>query len=745
MGRASIKSNDAIPLPHDGPLQVLLQRSNDAGSLGGHGDFVTKTALEVLQSSVATESSPTILVLLASLRTAKTIKEQLQTLQAFRNKSLQEQKRQHQQQLAAVKEVPDDESETSRLYPVLLYRVLLEGFLSLHTPIPLRRAIQANLDGIYAAAQDSSQFREIGIHVLRSILVPADKVPSPFWHHPLHSVHEALNYKSTHDFLLDHPQNDNQLLEALLLFLQDYAKQKLRPVLDPVMMPSKEEDETTALELVDQTVTTAMEQCIQWAGILKTVLADTPPSMLVGAMVGSDSRVDDSKDCSILYHFESFLLQIMTCRITPEDSLSNLGMAYSRVLLVQSTVLLPKLEENDDSTEWSMATKVTDIVEKKLPNLVAIAMIQGLAATTPIEVMLQESQCLLQYFRQQSNHADPGVRLAALRGIHTLISRCLTRVTGSSSVRASQVEPIRNLTDGTLEIVLQAWENPPNRRLGNAIPQLFEKLVSLMQELGQASRGQEPDKDGSLQPDGPFRHLLMQLLGQPTNRKGRYKALETLLPIVGARQVISLGGRWRLLETLLEGIGDRNSHSAGVIADLWGKILTDLLMDMLFDEMSGDGDDVATSNKTKNIKAFPPELVHQVLPLWWDVWVPSLAAALLSTTPSRRKHVASFCLPRLVAMVGGRKMRKEASSTFGSLLQTIQLHARSGEGVETNGSHIFGSVADRELWATMEVSNVCSLLYLEAITAILNRAFSLSCATVGHQACPQRETCGCDS
>ena len=104
-------------------------------------------------------------------------------------------------------------------------------------------------------------------------------------------------------------------------------------------------------------------------------------------------------------------------------------------------------------------------------------MVQGLAATAPIEVMLQESQSLLQYFQQQSDEADPGVRLAALKGIHTLISRCVTRITQDEVLTAFQVQAMEKTTETALEIVLQAWEDPPNRRLGNAIPSLFQKLV----------------------------------------------------------------------------------------------------------------------------------------------------------------------------------------------------------------------------------------------------------------------------
>ncbi|CAB9528615.1 adenoma-associated protein homolog (Partial), partial [Seminavis robusta] len=520
------------------------------------------------------------------------------------------------------------------------------------------------------------------------------------WQQPLHSLHEALNYKVTHDLLILTSHN-KPLANQLFAFLHHYAKQQILPILETTLSPTTKEDDENVF-FVEQEVTRSIQQAIQWAGILKTVLADAPPSLII---------LHDNDD-DMLEFCESFLHQIMTCRMVPVDSLSNLGMAYSRVVL-----LLRKRKQVQDE---DLAQLVDNLVAQQLSDMTTIAMIQGLAATAPIKVMLHTSPCFMQYFQRLAHHSDPGVRLVALKGIHTLISRCYTlciATTATTPVTTSELEAIQDMTEGTLEMVLAAWENPPNRRLGSAIQSLFQKLIALMQELGQqqiTTLETTSAADSIVMEDAAnMTKLVMRLLAQPSNRRGRYKALETLLPIVGARKILEFGGKGKLMEALLGGIGDRNSHSAGVIADLWEKILSDLLLDMLLLDTaagglaSGDDDNkggdpkVSEKKKPGGIKDFSSDLIQRVLPKWWDVWVPNLASALLSETASRRKHVASFCLPRVVAMVGGRKRRQEASSTFACLLRTIHSTAISESG-SSSGSVILAA-PDRELWATLEV------------------------------------------
>ncbi|CAB9508423.1 Putative death-receptor fusion protein (DUF2428) (Partial), partial [Seminavis robusta] len=468
MGRASLKSNEPIRLPHDGPLHNLLlqqqEKDNEHAREEGQ-DEVLRMALSCLQNgpSVNDDSNhdvdqQSIVGLLASLQQAKTIKEQLQTLQTFRSKS-----KQQQQQKDST-----ESSDASVSYRRVLYRILMEWFLSIQTPVPLRRAIQANLDGLTAPQlqHDTSQ-NDIACHVLTSILVVVSS--NNHWQQPLHSLHEALNYKVTHDLLILTSHN-KPLANQLFAFLHHYAKQQILPILETTLSnhPTTKLDEN--IFFVEQEVTRAIQQAIQWAGILKTVLADAPPSLII---------LHDNDD-DMLEFSESFLHQIMTCRMVPVDSLSNLGMAYSRVVLM----LRRRKQVQDDD----LAQLVDNLVAQQLSDMTTIAMIQGLAATAPIKVMLHTSRCFMQYFRRLAHHSDPGVRLVALKGIHTLISRCYTlciATTATTPVTTSELEAIQYMTEGTLEMVLAAWENPPNRRLGSAIQSLFQKLIALMQELGQ--------------------------------------------------------------------------------------------------------------------------------------------------------------------------------------------------------------------------------------------------------------------
>ena len=764
MGRASIKSNDPIPLPHDGPLhQRLLRKAATTGVEDGSvddvslnwKDRVTTVALDFLQENSNTRAKENnnkedsecqrILQLLQTLRTAPKIKDQLQALQLFRSATTNPKK-------ASI--LSNEDSITATISPQLclyrsaLYRILLEWFLSYKTPLPLRRAIQGNLEGLQhqitvkegtTTKQSSLQTcLELRLEVLQSFLVQDESTLSSLpWEQPLHSLHEALNYASTHDTILllnnndttnpSIPVRDNRPMQVLH-FLQGYAESNLRPILlsNDADQPSGKRVGTVMF--VEQEVTDAMQRAIQWATILKTVLADAPSLAINGATstVQNSFQQPNTNSDDLFQFFQDFVWDIMLLQITPADSLSKLGMAHSRVLLLQKP---PSTESS--ATNTCLSTHIPELVAQQLPALVTIALVQGLAATVPIQIMLVESDALLQYFQQQSLEADPGVRLAALKGIHTLISRCLTRALRCSNSNISkeesqalsllEIEEMQTLTQQTLEIVLQAWESPPNRRLGSAIPSLFEKLVSLMQELGRQHQDDSDSKDTGQQ-QVAFQDLVKRLLAQPSNRKGRYKALETLLPIVGARNMIALGREWKLMESLLEGIGDRNSHSAGAIADLWQKILTDLLQDMLANTEAVISDPlVATSdveNKKKRRKAeYPIAIVQQGVPVWCNDWVPSLAEALLSSAKSRRKHVAQFCLPRIASMLGGRKKQDENAMTFALLLQAIHLSES-----EQNGGVNLGEVeglSDRVLWATLETIKHSNVDKIGNITPML--------------------------
>jgi hypothetical protein len=134
MGRASIKSNGLISLPHNGPLYYFWSDEQDHHDGVG---VVLQTALAWLASSHTgggilltkktdqpNNEATKMLSLVSLLLTANTIKEQLRALQNFQSQcSLPQRKQQNPSS--------SDESDTHidqdiYLYQTVLYRILLE-------------------------------------------------------------------------------------------------------------------------------------------------------------------------------------------------------------------------------------------------------------------------------------------------------------------------------------------------------------------------------------------------------------------------------------------------------------------------------------------------------------------------------------------------------------------------------------------------------------------------------------------
>merc|ERR1711862_720125 len=67
--------------------------------------------------------------------------------------------------------------------------------------------------------------------------------------------------------------------------------------------------------------------------------------------------------------------------------------------------------------------------------------------------------------------------------------------------------------------------------------------------------------------------ILPKLLLQPTYRKGKYQALEVILPYIGAHTLLS-SSNLKLLYSLVNNIGNKeNLHITNVMAELWKIIL----------------------------------------------------------------------------------------------------------------------------------------------------------------------------
>ena len=123
---------------------------------------------------------------------------------------------------------------------------------------------------------------------------------------------------------------------------------------------------------------------------------------------------------------------------------------------------------------------------KHLPPLNVLATFQGIAATLPDEILVKQeilrhplASTLLSYAEVET---DPAARLSALRGLHTVLNRCLS-ILKLPNLPLPFTNYIPILVESTLKIVLECWENPPGKQVASAIPGLFKSLVPLLDSL----------------------------------------------------------------------------------------------------------------------------------------------------------------------------------------------------------------------------------------------------------------------
>ncbi|KAL3934492.1 MAG: hypothetical protein SGBAC_009804 [Bacillariaceae sp.] len=472
---------------------------------------------------------------------------------------------------------------------IALYRLLLEWSLSIQTTVPLRRTTQSII------AQDKN-IEEVSKKVLVSIW------SSTSWKNPLMSLETALNSPILKPILQD------ALLNDCLTFLHTTY------ISEP-------------LDSKDLTSDSMAEIGSRLSEILKLLL---------------NNHEDKIPHCEEL---RQYILMLFQCTSLPIDAYNTLGIVYGRLLLCSGT-------ESLSETAIDEVQQIDD-THGNLSSLPRLQLVKGIAATMSLDNLMNTQNkaqisplnaCWWYILNACRSSTDPMVRCAGLKGLSTLASRLLSLKESNNSYA--------EIVNETLDVVLQAWENPPLRKIGAAIPSLFESLVKLLQQ---------EELEG----------VISSILKQPVNRKGRYLALDILLPYMPRNQVIRP-------ESLLEGVGDRGANT-GAIADLWKKLLLHLWSQTVEESSSSD----------------------ECFESWKDQWIPSLSKALVMQGLSRRRQVAAFCVPRVVDMMKkSKELSSYLSSVFVELLKRIGDLNQSVRRVVIDDSE---TLEDRALWAQLDV------------------------------------------
>lgn len=670
MGKKA-KVAEAIPVPHDGFIRFSLNHSSDDEINENSSAGVTE-ALAVL--SLNSSESSHVEQLWRALTTSTQNRDQLQALQTFRN--------------ALPKPGSAQVIRSNAAVFVGTYRVLLELSLSHMTNQPLRRAIRANMDAL-CEILDTEILYGIHRHVVTTIW------QLKFWENPLQTLFEALNYPPMNHIIV---ASEHSILSALDLLHK--TSLSMLPVLDQSSFYVADD----AIPLTEVT-----EADVELTAEIATTL-----KVLLTNLLQQEGFSFTSGMNAVLKELQLFLWKGITCSAFHAEGLSKLGVAYGQTLLV-SWIHMPVARISERALE-----RIQHVVaDSVLPPLNTLCSVHGISVVLSDDVLVYGSPLslledhLAKYLLCQCSHAIDGqTRLAALRSLQTLLSRCCSIVRRDNAVSDMFLANMDNLTQETLHVVMTAWENPPGRQVAGAIPGLFNSLVDVIETLhpkqGKAASG--------------LQGLVGRVLSQPVNQKGRYIALETLLPIIGAKTLMVSGGG-RLVTSLVKGVGDRG-HTAGNIACLLGKILSKRREEM--NQESGFVIDEGASINRKERRKLEQRLANgdevqleittpQILPEWIELWAPDFARGLLSKSHVRRKQVSSFCIPLLITMVGGSSRRMDASYAMSVLLKFLE---NEYESHKVKGivlpvlSYDAETFDDIFLWAKLEIARQASALKL---------------------------------
>lgn len=689
MGKSGAKGARAIPVPHDGPIfHYFLQKDKErecerqceCGTVG------IEEALELLnrlkryhgcnESESNSKHESRNEQFWRTLFDAAQISSQLHDLQAYRSSLIHrpkgvESSDPQQQQLELEGEGEEKENAATMMGT---YRLLLEWSISVNTTPTIRRAIHSSLDALAPFVPNHFELIEQVVSSVLNNENNGNDNNNKWWQTPVGTLFEILSYQPMRRLILQdggalvNTTNNSNCTKALKLL--QCAAQQLQPVLEQYSFQNINNNTlpsscTLAVPILfGKHVVETVEQSLNIANTLKHILTtilsqldDINHGVGVGAAAGTSNKRDagdlysssSSPSCTrrantnakddifvtVMSQLESFLWQVIVCRVTHVDGLSITGVAYAQTLTYRwnrANTIHPApmraeriaaqaaavIQDLQHVTTAVVATTIQHDESSSSPQLLipplnVLCVVQGIAATLQNHVLVcrgsyssatQTAPILISplasHLLEQCRHStDSAVRLSALRGFNTLLSRCHTIL---NSTHPEFAHHAKDLTQDALEICLQTWENPPGRQVENAIPSLFGSLISLLQVLTagttkekeeemtieyNASGGKHDNNatgSGSVSGSATFNDvsslnaLVCRVLAQPLNRKGRYLALEILLPVLGAKKLLDIGGD-ELVASLVSGIGDR-SHNAGAISDLLGKLLARLREEM---------------------------------------------------------------------------------------------------------------------------------------------------------------------
>ena len=677
-----------------GSLQMLQYGANTGSTI----TTATTTSSSSTTENEMSNDERVLQVLLQTLIQPATthIHSQLQALQQFRNWKIQQRNKSDDDHNQNYDNTVTQSCSLSTSTEQYLYRILLEWMISYATPVSLRRAIYSCLSVMLPSNDDDTIVRHsIWDRIFDSILLlPVVSPPHTgdttggVWNNPLYTLNEFVSWEAIEEWV---QMTDTTKLERMLHFIASNIDNDIYS--SSLISTSLDVEQLTLLANITNKCLVMMITMMNDSSHNKV---NASSAQNVNRHHGNDSTIE------AVQQLQQYLWNVIRVdhSMIPMDRLSNIGIAYGRTVqyqMIHSTTIHSNDTADIPSESVVLISTIMEHTATLPLALQRIPILQGIAVIVPLQDDLTFLDDLVGACKMiLDKECDPDVRCFALKGLRTLMSRINTLLTNhpelpqldrsiddtvlpseqkSTATISFNVDVIRRVTDDVLQIVLQAWENPSTRKLANAIPALFDSVIQVMMKIS---------IDHSLDT------LVDRILAQPPNLKGRYLALEIIMPITGVTRFVqpqTETSTSTLLDDLLHGIGDCG-HNTGVMADLWAKLLRQLRIELQ--------DQSKTAPKDHGI-------VDEAS--WLNYWVPSLSNALVSSDLTRRKQTASFCLPRIVSMeIRASAPRIAAVPLFVAILTSIEAISENTSARYYKSAYVSQEThSDRVILAVLEV------------------------------------------
>jgi hypothetical protein len=116
------------------------------------------------------------------------------------------------------------------------------------------------------------------------------------------------------------------------------------------------------------------------------------------------------------------------------------------------------------------------------------------------------------------NDPSASVRLSALRGWDSWISRILSLVTITSDCcfRHDQLQLLRPIFHQIMEMIMTTWSCPSTRQIAAILPVVFSSLCTLLQRMDNEDDTHNRNLGGTY-----LKSITKRILSQPLNRKVR--------------------------------------------------------------------------------------------------------------------------------------------------------------------------------------------------------------------------------